>query len=86
MLSQKRKSINSEPLYLQMIGNVRLLTAVVIYMSFSVIMSIIWALLQAPDLSITEAAVGAGVTSILYFVTLEKLKGIEEVLKQDGTI
>ena len=43
----------------------RLLTAVVIYMSFSVIMSIIWALLQAPDLSITEAAVGAGVTSIL---------------------
>ena len=64
----------------------RLLTAVVIYMSFSVIMSIVWALLQAPDLSITEAAVGAGVTSILYFVTLEKLKGIEEVLKQDGTI
>ena len=64
----------------------KLLTAVVIYMSFSVIMSIIWALLQAPDLSITEAAVGAGVTSILYFVTLEKLKGIEEVLKQDGTI
>ena len=55
-------------------------------MSFSVIMSIIWALLQAPDLSITEAVVGAGVTSILYFVTLEKLKGIEEVLKQDGTI
>ena len=64
----------------------RLLTAVVIYMSFSVIMSIIWALLQAPDLSITEPAVGAGVTSIFYFVTLEKLKGIEEVLKQDGTI
>ena len=64
----------------------RLLTAVVIYMSFSVIMSIIWTLLQAPDLAITEAAVGAGVTSILYFVTLDKIKRIEEVLKDDGTL
>lgn len=64
----------------------RLLTAVVIYMSFSVIMSIVWTLLQAPDLAITEAAVGAGVTSILYFVTLDKIKRIEEVLKDDGTL
>ena len=64
----------------------RLLTAVVIYMSFSVIMSIVWTLLQAPDLAITEAAVGAGVTSILYFVTLDKIKRIEEVLQNDGTL
>ena len=56
----------------------RLLTASVIYMSFSLIMSIIWVLLQAPDLAITEAAVGAGITSILYFVTLDKIKRIEE--------
>lgn len=59
----------------------RLLTAVIIYMSFSLIMAIIWALLQAPDLAITEAAVGAGVTSILYFVTLDKIKRIEEIRK-----
>ena len=64
----------------------RLLTAVVIYMSFSVIMSIVWTLLQAPDLAITEAAVGAGVTSILYFVTLDKIKRIEEVLQNDGKL
>ena len=59
----------------------RLLTAAVIYMSFSLIMSIIWVLLQAPDLAITEAAVGAGITSILFFVTLEKIKRIEEIKK-----
>lgn len=59
----------------------RLLTAVVIYMSFSLIMSVIWVLLQAPDLAITEAAVGAGITSILYFVTLDKIKRIEEIRK-----
>ena len=47
-----------------------LLTAVVKYMSFSLIMSVIWVLLQSPDLAITEAAVGAGITSVLYFLTL----------------
>lgn len=57
----------------------RLLTAIVIYMTFSLIMAVVWALLQAPDLAITEAAVGAGITSILYFVTLDKIKRIEEI-------
>ena len=30
-------------------------------------------LLQAPDLAITEAAVGAGVTSVLFFLALRKV-------------
>ncbi len=58
-----------------------LLTSVIILMSYSLIMSIIWALLMAPDLAITEAAVGAGVTSVLFFITLRKIhliKGEEE--------
>lgn len=59
----------------------RLLTASVIYMSFSLIMSVVWVLLQAPDLAITEAAVGAGITSILLFVALDKIKKIEEIGK-----
>ena len=42
-------------------------------------MSIIWALLESPDLAITEAAVGAGVTSILFFVTLKKIRAIESL-------
>lgn len=61
----------------------KLLTAIVIYMSFSLIMSIVWCLLQAPDLAITEAAVGAGVTSILFFVTLDKIKKMDEVFKEN---
>ena len=61
----------------------KLLTASVIYMSFSLIMSVVWVLLQAPDLAITEAAVGAGITSILYFVTLDKIKRIEEISVED---
>ena len=54
----------------------RLLVSVSIYMAFSLVMAIIWLLLESPDLAITEAAVGAGVTSILLFVTLKKIRSI----------
>lgn len=47
-------------------------------MSYSLVMSIIWAILESPDLAITEAAVGAGVTSILFFVTLKKIHLMEK--------
>ncbi len=53
-----------------------LLTSLIIFMAYSVIMSVIWALLEAPDLAVTEAAVGAGVSSLLLFLTLRKLKSI----------
>lgn len=55
-----------------------LLTSIVIFMSYSLIMCVIWILLQSPDLAITEAAVGAGVTSILFFITLKKIKAIRK--------
>ena len=54
-----------------------LLTSVVIFMAYSLLMSVVWVVLQSPDLAITEAAVGAGVTSILFFVTLKKIHAIK---------
>ena len=45
----------------------------IIFMSYSLIMSIIWFIMESPDLAITEAAVGAGVTSVLLFLTLKKV-------------
>ena len=54
-----------------------LLVSVIIFMAYSVLMSIVWMVLQSPDLAITEAAVGAGVTSILFFVTLKKIHAIK---------
>lgn len=60
-----------------------LLNSILIYMSFSLIMSIIWVILESPDLAITEAAVGAGVTSVLFFVTLKKIHAINEREKKD---
>ncbi len=55
-----------------------LLSAMIVFMAYSLIMSIIWMLLESPDLAITEAAVGAGITSVLFFVTLKKIHAIRE--------
>ena len=54
-----------------------LLTSVTIYMAYSMVMSIIWITLESPDLAITEAAVGAGVTSLLFFLALKKIHAID---------
>ena len=67
-----------------------LLTSVIIYMGYSMIMSIIWITLESPDLAITEAAVGfvpmhlsseaavgAGIMSLLFFLTLKKIHAID---------
>ena len=51
--------------------------AVIIYMAYSVIMSVVWIMLESPDLAITEAAVGAGITSLLLFLTLRRLNLID---------
>ncbi len=55
-----------------------LLTSIIIFMSYSLLMCLIWMILQSPDLAITEAAVGAGVTSILFFLTLKKIRAIRK--------
>ena len=60
-----------------------LLNSILVYMSYSLVMAIIWIFLESPDLAITEAAVGAGVTSLLFFVTLKKIHAIREEDKED---
>lgn len=59
------------------------LVSIIIFMSYSLIMSIIWVFLQAPDLAITEAAVGAGVTTVLFFATLRRINAIDAQDKKE---
>lgn len=63
-----------------------LLNAVIVFMSYSTVMAIIWVLLESPDLAITEAAVGAGITSVLFFVTLKKIQVLETMVAKDQII
>ena len=60
-----------------------LLVSLVIFMAYSVMMSIVWVLLEAPDLALTEAAVGAGVYSVLFFLTLKKIREIRKKVQNE---
>jgi len=51
-----------------------LLSAVVIFAAYSLIMAVVWQQLEAPDIAITEAAIGAGVTSLLLIATISKTR------------
>lgn len=53
------------------------LNAIIIFTTFSLSMSILWIIIKAPDLGITEAAVGAGVTSLLFYVALRNMGEIK---------
>ena len=53
--------------------------AIIIFMSYSLVMSVVWALLKAPDLAVTEAAVGAGITSILFFMALKRINAMKNI-------
>ena len=54
-----------------------IISAVIIFMSYSVVMSIVWLLLESPDLALTEAAVGAGITTILFFLVIRRINSME---------
>ena len=62
----------------------KVISAVIIFMSYSIVMSIIWLLLEAPDLALTEAAIGAGITSILFFLAIKRINTMERQKGGDG--
>ena len=55
----------------------RVMTAIILFTSYSIVMAVVWLVLRSPDLAITEAAVGAGVNGVLFFLTLRKLHLID---------
>ena len=54
-----------------------LLSAVIIFMIQGLTMSAVWIMLQAPDLAITEAAVGTGISTVLMLAALKKIHFIQ---------
>ena len=61
----------------------KMVSSIIIFMSYSAVMSILWFLLESPDRAITEAAVGAGVTSLLFFLTLRKINALRGLEKDE---
>lgn len=58
------------------VGFVRdLLWAVIIFGAYSLIMTLVWQQLNAPDIAITEAAAGVGMTAIMVAVITRTGRG-----------
>ncbi|SDT25662.1 multisubunit sodium/proton antiporter, MrpB subunit [Halopseudomonas xinjiangensis] len=49
-----------------------LYTAVIMFISFGLLLALTWARLGAPDLALAEAAIGAGLTGVLLFSALAR--------------
>ncbi len=51
----------------------RILGGVVLFIVFGVLLALMWLRLGAPDVALTEAAVGAGMTGVLLVATLARM-------------
>lgn len=47
------------------------LAAIVAFSAYSLAIAIVWVVLRAPDVGLTEAAVGAGVVTVLFLLAIE---------------
>jgi len=62
-----------------------IVSAIVAFGVVALGVSVLWVLLAAPDIALIEAAVGAGVVSLLFMLTLVKTTGIEIAGNKIGT-
>lgn len=51
-----------------------LLHATIIFAAYSLFMTILWAEMNAVDVAFTEAAVGAGITTVLFIAAIARTK------------
>lgn len=63
----------------QLLATQDLFKAVVLFIAFGLVMALTWSRLQAPDVALAEAAIGAGLTGALFLDALSRLKTKEKV-------
>jgi uncharacterized MnhB-related membrane protein len=56
----------------QALGSPDLFKAIVLFIAFGLVMALAWVRLQAPDIALAEAAIGAGVTGALLLAALAR--------------
>jgi uncharacterized MnhB-related membrane protein len=60
-----------------------LFKAIVLFVAFGSLMALAWARLQAPDVALAEAAIGAGLTGALLLSTLARIASALEDVSSD---
>lgn len=63
-----------------------LLYAVIATGIISLILSVVFYLLQAPDVALTEAAIGVALTTIVFIITIRNTERMEDESDKDNNI
>ncbi|WP_435101765.1 DUF4040 domain-containing protein [Halarchaeum sp. P4] len=60
--------------------------AVVVFSAYSLVLAVLWTVFGAPDVALTEAAVGAGITTALFLAVLARVGGLERYRGRVGAL
>lgn len=58
----------------QSLASPELFRAIVLFVAFGLLMALVWVRLEAPDVALAEAAIGAGLTGALLLTALSRLE------------
>ncbi|MEM2878583.1 MAG: hydrogenase subunit MbhD domain-containing protein [Candidatus Hadarchaeales archaeon] len=64
-------------LYVIAIESRNILHSVIVLAGASILLAVVFYTLQAPDIAITQAAVGAGVTTVLFVIAISRTRSEE---------
>ena len=71
------------------LSNPELFKAIVLFISFGLLMALAWVRLDAPDVALAEAAIGAGLTGALLLAAWARqtsLEGSDQLSDEEGKI
>ncbi|HBH35694.1 MAG TPA: sodium:proton antiporter [Gammaproteobacteria bacterium] len=63
-----------------------LFKAVVLFIAFGLVMALVWVRLNAPDVALAEAAIGAGLTGALLLSALARLNDLADTTNETHTL
>jgi len=63
-----------------------LFKAIVLFIAFSLVMALAWVRLQAPDIALAEAAIGAGLTGALLLAALARSNDLADRIEDAHTV
>lgn len=61
-----------------------LFKGIVLFIAFGLLMALVWVRLQAPDIALAEAAIGAGLTGALLLSALARLQDKSDTMLHRG--
>lgn len=61
-----------------------LFKAIVLFITFGLLMALLWVRLEAPDVALAEAAIGAGLTGALLMAALARLQNASRNASPNG--